>query len=117
MFRKLVILICLVSLCPAAAGAQDLAAIASQQPSSERAADREPAKEINLSPSVEKMTATILAANDMQGVQATEEQRPKKTHSGLTFKEFCEIHFGEYRWVYWVGAAAVLVAIHVVATD
>ena len=107
MYRKLTVFVCLVSFCPAAAGAQELALAVNAQPVQEQPATSEPAKEINLVPPLER-----LAANDQQMTKSAEEQRPRRTHTGLTFKEFCEIHFGEYRWIYWVGAAAVLVAIH-----
>ena len=110
MFKKLTIIACLVSFSPAAAGAQELALLASSQPAVEQS--------VNLSPPVYKLAATtVLAANDTQGNQITEAQRPRKTHAGLTFKEFSEVHFGEYRWIYWVGAVAAIVALHVVVAD
>jgi hypothetical protein len=96
-----------MSMVPAAAGAQDVALLAQAQPAQEAPAT------VNLMPQ-ENRAGVTLAANDMQG---TREERPKKTHTGLTFKEFCDVHFGEYRWVYWVGAVAAIVAIHVVAVD
>lgn len=114
MFRKFAILACLISFSPAAVGAQDVALLANAQPVQERAA--EPARPVNLMPSEER-ALTLLAANEVQGIQGGQEQRPKKTHTGLTFKEFCEVHFGEYRWVYWAAAVAGIVAIHVVAAD
>lgn len=114
MFKKLTVLVCLMSFCPAAVGAQEAASLQTPQPVQERAA--EPARTINLMPTEERAT-TLMAANDVQGTQAAQEQRPRKTHSGLTWKEFCEVHFGEYRWVYWAGAVAAIVAIHVVAAD
>ena len=116
MFRKLTILVCLVSFCPAAAGAQDLALIVNSQPAVEGAAGREEAREVNLTPSMDRLSA-VVAANDQQGNQMVEVQRPKRTHTGLTMREFCEVHFGEYRWVYWVGAVAAIVALHVVVAD
>ena len=113
MFKKFTVLACLISLCPAAAGAQEVAVLLNSQPAQERQA--EPAKTLNLMPTEER-ALTLMAANE-QGAQATREQRPAKTHHGLTWKEFCEVHFGEYRWVYWAGAVAAIVAIHVVAAD
>lgn len=113
MFRKLTVFICLLSLSPAAAGAQDLALLVASQPA-QRSADSAPARAINLSPPVDRGPAVLVAANDLQGSSTAEEQRPARTHTGLTFKEFCEVHFGEYRWVYWVGAVAAIVAIHAV---
>jgi len=116
MFKKLTILVCLISFCPAAVGAQDLAAIKQSPLAAESGTELQPARQIDLSLPPARQAATVLAANDAQGNQSPATERPRKTHTGLSFEEFCEIHFGEYRWVYWVGAAAVLVAIHVVAT-
>jgi len=116
MFRKLTILVCLISFCPAAVGAQDLAVLKQSSPAIERTAEQNPAREIDLSlPVARQQAATILAQNDTQGAQAVATERPRKSHTGLTFEEFCEVHFGEYRWIYWVGAAAAIIAIHVVA--
>ncbi|WP_129125481.1 hypothetical protein [Geomonas oryzae] len=107
MLKKSAILVCIISMVPAAAGAQEVTTLAQAQPAEEAPAT------VNLMPR-ENRTGVVLAANDVQG---TREERPKKTHTGLTFKEFCDVHFGEYRWVYWVGAVAAIVAIHVVAAD
>jgi len=115
MFKKLTILVCLVSFFPAAVGAQDLAVLKQSPLAAERTTELQPAREIDLSLPAARQAATVLAANDAQGSQTAAAERPRKTHTGLTFEEFCEVHFGEYRWIYWVGAAAVLVAIHVVA--
>lgn len=114
MFRKLVVLACIVSFCPAAAGAQDAALLLRSQPGQEQAA--EPSKAVNLMPARDP-AVTLVAANDVQGVQAAQEQRPRKTHTGLTFKEFSEVHFGEGRWIYWAGAVAALVLLHVAVAD
>lgn len=113
MFKKIAILACLVSFAPAAAGAQDVALLANAQPAQQ---STEAQKTVNLMPR-EDRSATVVAANDVRGTQPAGEERPRKTHTGLTFKEFCDVHFGEYRWVYWVGAVAAIVAIHVVAAD
>lgn len=115
MFRKLTILVCLVSFFPAAAGARDLALLVNTQPALEQSADREASREVNISPPLEKRATNMPAANDTQGNLTADEQRPRRTHTGLAFREFVDVHFGEYRWLYWVGAAAVIVAIHVVA--
>lgn len=117
MFRKLTIFVCLVSFSPAAAGAQELALVANTRPSQERPADQAPAREINLSIPMDTQAAMLVAANDLQANQMTEAQRPRKTHTGLTFSEFVDVHFGEYRWVYWAGAVVALVALHVVVAD
>jgi hypothetical protein len=116
MFKKLTIIMCLLSFCPAAVGAQELAALQQSAPVAEQSGVVQVAKEVDLSLPAARQAATIMAANDVQGTGVASE-RPRKTHTGLTFQEFCEVHFGEYRWIYWVGAAAVLVAIHVAAAD
>jgi hypothetical protein len=118
MLRKLTILVTLLSFFPAAVGAQDLAVLGQSPLAIERPADQQPAPEINLSPRLDRQAAAnILAANDLQGGQLAAAEQPRKTHYGLTFKEFCEVHFGEYRWIYWAGAVAALVALHVVVAD
>ena len=113
MLRKLTILVCLLSFCPAAAGAEDLGVLKQSPLTTERSPDLQPATEIDLSIPVARQAATVMAENDTQPGQMAATERTRKTHTGLTFQEFCEVHFGEYRWLYWVGAAAVIVAIHV----
>ena len=115
MFRKLTILACLMSFSPAAAGAQDVALLLNSQPVRERASEPTPA--VNLMPTEDRQARTLVAANDMQGTQSAQEQRPRKTHHGLTFSEFADVHFGEYRWIYWVGAVAAIVVLHVAVVD
>ena len=114
MFKKLTIMVCLVSFCPGAAGAQDLVleqphALGAPIPGRPATGPRE----LSLSPAIPGQAATVLAANEMQACEPAAEQT--KTHAGLSFKEFCEVHFGEYRWIYWAGAVAAIVAIHLVA--
>jgi hypothetical protein len=113
MLRKLTIIACFLSFSPVAAGAQELAVLVNSQPAQQSPATLQPAREVDLSPPAARQ-ATVVAANDLVG-NTSAEQRPRKTHTGLTFQEFCEVHFGEYRWIYWVGAAAIIIGIHVVA--
>jgi hypothetical protein len=120
MFRRLVILVCLISFIPAAAGAQEAAVLLNSQAAVQRAAEREPSAEVTLQASAaEAQGATVLAANDAQPCppcsQASE--RSKKTHSGLTWDEFVDVHFGGYRWVYWAGAVGAIVLLHVLVAD
>ena len=117
MLRKLTIFVCLISFCPAAAGAQELALVVNAPPALEQTAQREPVRELNLMPQLERKAATVVAANEPQVSPMPEMQQPRRTHTGLTFKEFCEIHFGGHRWIYWAGAAAALVAIHVAVAN
>jgi hypothetical protein len=115
MFRKLMIFVCLISFSPAALGAQGLPALADQSGASaseERAGG--PAN-LNLSPPPARDSGMVqLAAND-RTADCAESPRPHKTHSGMTFKDFAEVHFGEYRWIYWVGAVTGIVLLHVLA--
>jgi len=118
MFKRLIVLLCLMSFCPAAVHAQDLAPLkesltaAVAQTSTEK-----PVREVDLSIPVAFQKATVLAANETRGGQMAEPERQRKTHTGLTFQEFVDVHFGDYRWVWWAGAAAILVVIHVAAAD
>lgn len=115
MFRKLTVLICLISFSPAAAGAQELTAMANSAQAAVEQAAVEPSAEVNLYPAPAKQSPQlVVAANDQQDC-TSEAPRPHKTHTGLTFKEFAEVHFGEYRWVYWVGAVTGLVLLHAFA--
>jgi len=118
MFRKLTVLICLLSFTPVAAGAQELALIANAQPALERTAEQAPARELNLMPAQATSDRIMVASSHLSGDKmAAEEQRPRRSHDGMTFKEFAEVHFGEYRWIYWAAAVAGIVAIHVFAAD
>ena len=116
MFRKFIVLICLLSFFPAAAGAQELALLDKAQPALEMTSGQTQPAPINLSAPMPKDEAFVVAANDYQSTKMTEE-RPRKTHTGLTFQEFVDVHFGGYRWVWWAAAVAGIVAIHVVAAD
>lgn len=111
MFRKLVVLLCLLSFFPAAASAQDLAQLNAAQPALEMNADQTLPASINLSAPMPKDEVLVLAANDQQSAKMTEE-RPRKTHTGLTFGEFVDVHFGDYRWIWWAVAVGGIVAIH-----
>ncbi|MCM0081429.1 hypothetical protein L4X63_07490 [Geomonas sp. Red32] len=115
MFRKLMVVICLVTFIPAAAGAQELGRLASQQPVEQTAAVT-PVKASTV-PSPQMAAAQVMAANDCTdpATGATEVKEPRRSHSGMTFRDFVDIHFGEYRWIYWVGAAGALVALHAFA--
>jgi hypothetical protein len=117
MFKKLTVLVCLVSLAPAAAGAQDVALLTTTAPAAAEAsaAGNQPAREVDLSPPLRlHQDGMVVAENDSQQKQMTgEEERPRRTHEGLTFKEFVDIHFGGHRWIYWAVAAAALIGLHV----
>jgi hypothetical protein len=44
--------------------------------------------------------------------QAVKEEQQTRKHS---WDNFLEVHFGGYRWLWWAGAGAALIAIHVAA--
>jgi hypothetical protein len=117
MFRKLTIIICLISFCPAAVGAQELAAVAGSQVVAEQTTEKLPNKEMNLSLPVNKYpTDKLVSADNRNASDAVKSEEPKKEKSsGMTFKEWADIHWSNYRWVWWAGAAAALVALHVFA--
>lgn len=113
MFRKLTVLICLLSFCPAAFGAQELAGVATPPPVVGQQSQQRP---LNLNPPAGLYAAdTTAAAEEMKCSDSVKGEEPKKVKSSLTFSEWSEIHFGDYRWVWWVGGAAVLGALHVFA--
>lgn len=117
MFRNLTVLICLISFSPVAAGAQELAVLAAAtQPAVEQPAKDGAGRAVDLSLPVQKEAPPpLLAANDRQAGEPADAPRPHKTHTGLTFREFVDVHFGEYRWIYWVGAVTGIVLLHVLA--
>jgi hypothetical protein len=121
MFRKLVILVCLISFIPAAAGAQEAAVLLKSQAAVQRAAEREPSAEVTLHASAAAAQgATVVAANDAQPCppcSQAEGERTRKTHTGLTWDEFVDVHFGGYRWVYWAGAVGAIVLLHVLVVN
>lgn len=107
MLKKTVLLLCLITFVPVAAGAQTVAPTP--------ASSTQASSDVDLS-SPPTPPATALVAQNLAGDAPAAEQQgqqPKKFHSGLTFKEWCEVHFGENRWIYWAGAAAGLVLFHV----
>ncbi|MEI6826285.1 MAG: hypothetical protein WCK54_11865 [Desulfuromonadales bacterium] len=117
MLKKLTVFICLLSFAPAAVNAQGIAAIAA----SPVAADSVPAQAgalpeqaLDLSlPAARSEVILLAAADTSQGAAtASAPEQKKSQHSSFNWGNFAEVHLGDYRWVWWVGAAAVLIAIH-----
>jgi len=108
MFRKLIVVVCLLTFTPIAVGAQELAGLAAPVASAQTAAI--PNKDLNLAASTEKVIREKQDALAIKG----EEPAQSKT-SGLTMGEWADIHFSNYRWVWWLGGAIVLGALHAVA--
>jgi hypothetical protein len=76
---------------------------------------------LSLSPS-SSGTLSLAATESQQPHPGLEKEpaRPAEARSEARSKGGCnfwDIHFGGYRWLWWAGAAAVLIAIHVAATD
>lgn len=121
MFRKLTIVICLISFAPAAVNAQALAALAASPSTAGITAENTSASvpETNLSLPAERSTAVLLAAaeSSQRAAMVSAPEQKKESRSAHSWDNFVDVHFGDYRWVWWVGAAAILVGIHVVAAD
>ena len=120
MFRKLTIIICLISFVPAAVSAQGIALPVSQSSGVETATEMPalPGQGVNLSLPAERSNVVLMAAAETtQGaaMKSAPEQKSeaRKTHS---WDNFVDVHFGDYRWVWWAGAAAILIGIHVAAS-
>jgi hypothetical protein len=116
MLRKLTVFICLLSFAPAAVNAQGIAALAVSPVAVESAPASPPERTMDLSlPAAARSAVVLMAAADTpQGTApapATEQKKAEK-NSSFHWENFAEVHLGDYRWVWWVGAAAVLIAIH-----
>jgi hypothetical protein len=114
MFHKLTIVFCLISLAPSAVSAQEVASLMSP-PSATTDAPVEntssPVRMINLSPPAE--TVLIAAGQSQESeVQKSPPEQKRESRSSFNWGNFAEVHLGDYRWIWWVGAAAVLIAIH-----
>ncbi len=121
MFRKLTIVICLISFAPAAVNAQGLAALAASPAAAGLTADSPApsAPATNLSLPAERTKAVLLAAADssQSAAMVSAPEQKKESRSAHTWDNFVDVHFGDYRWVWWAAAAAVLIGIHVAAAD
>jgi len=121
MFRKLTIVICLISFAPAAVNAQSLAALAVSPSSVASAAENTvpSAQESNLTLPSSRSSAVLLAAaeSSQRSAMVTAPEQKKESRSAHSWDNFVDVHFGDYRWVWWAGAAAILIGIHAVAAD
>ena len=116
MFRKLIVVLFLVSFAPAAVSAQGVVSVAAQPASVMPAAEKAlpSGGELDLSLPAERPAVMLLAAAESSQAVAMEKapeqkQESRRSHS---WDNFLDVHFGGYRWVWWAGAAAILVAIH-----
>lgn len=116
MFRKLIVVLCLVSFAPAAVSAQGLVSVAVQPaavvPVTEKASQQ--GGELNLSLPAERPAVMLLAAAETSQAVAMENapEQKRESRSSHSWDNFVDVHFGGYRWIWWAGAAAILVAIH-----
>jgi hypothetical protein len=122
MLRKITVLICLLSFAPAAVNAQGIAALAASPVPVESAtapATVLPGQTLNLSLPAAQSDVILMAAADTSQSPATTSapEQKKSQHSSFNWGNFAEVHLGDYRWVWWVGAAAALIAIHAGAGD
>jgi len=121
MFRKLTIVVCLISFGPVAVNAQGLAALAASPAAIGLAAEnRAPSSpEANLSLPVERSATVLLAAaeSSQRTAMVNAPEQKKESRSAHSWDNFVDVHFGDYRWVWWAGAAAILIGIHAVAAD
>lgn len=109
MFRKLTVFICLLSFTPAAFGAQQLAGIAGSPVVSDQRIEQRP---LNLTPPQSLPAEKLMVAENLKNSDSLKAEEPKKAKPGLTFGEWADVHFGDYRWAWWAGGAAVLVGLH-----
>jgi hypothetical protein len=117
MFRKLTVVLCLISFAPAAVGAQGLAALAAP-PVAVAAAPETSAPATLALPAKPSESIVLASADAPQGTSAAHAPEGKKaSHSSFNWGNFAEVHLGDYRWVWWVGAIAALAVIHVGAKD
>lgn len=114
MLKKLTIFICLLTFAPAAVNAQGIAALAASPVAVESLtapATTPPGQALNLSLPVAQAKVILMAAADTSQGTAKEQKKEEKK-SSFHWENFAEVHLGDYRWVWWVGAAAALIAIH-----
>lgn len=117
MLRKLTVFICLLSFAPAAVNAQGIAAFAAKSVAVESAslpatALSEQAMDLSL-PATRSEFILMAAADTSQGAAtASAPEQKKSQQSSFNWGNFAEVHLGDYRWVWWAGAAVALIAIH-----
>lgn len=114
MLKKITVFICLLSFTPIAVNAQGIAAIAASPVAveSQAAGPSNSAMDLTL-PAARSEVILLAAADTSQGAAAASAPEQKKSqHSSFNWGNFAEVHLGDYRWVWWVGAAAALIAIH-----
>jgi len=121
MFRKLTIAFCLISFTPFAVGAQGLTTLDTPPAAVAAARDLPPStgQDINLSLPAASSTTMLMAAADTSksAAMVNTPDRKSESRSAHSWDNFVDVHFGDYRWVWWAGAAAILIGIHAAAAN
>jgi hypothetical protein len=120
MFRKLIVVVCLLSFLPAAVGAQGLTAIAAAPAATVSATGENSAptsEQLNLILAAEKSATMLVAAADTSKNEATKAapEQKRESHSSFDIRNFADVHLAEGRWIWWAGAIVLLAAIHIAA--
>ena len=117
MFRKLTVIMCLISFIPAAVSAQGLTTAVPQLSAVGSEKSTLPVQDVNLSLPAERSESVLMAAAETsQGTaMGSAPARKSESRSSHSWDNFVDVHFGDYRWVWWAAAAAILVGIHVAA--
>jgi hypothetical protein len=73
-----------------------------------------PEQAMNRSLPTARSEVILMAAADtsQDAVMASAPEQRKSQHSSFNWGNFAEVHLGDYRWVWWAGAAVALIAIH-----
>lgn len=114
MLRHLALLVFFIAILPSAVGAEAIAPLV-QAAATTGPAPQQPAAEPRLVASIASQAAQM-AVNAPQDTSLTE-AAPKEPGSCGGLKNWIDIHWGGYRWIYWAGAALALVALHVAVAD
>ncbi len=114
MLRKLTVFICLISFAPAAVNAQGIVVGTASPVAVESSVAPAPERTMDLSlPAARSEVVLMAAADTSQGAATAPAPEQKKSeHSAFNWGNFAEVHLGDYRWVWWAGAAVALIAIH-----
>ncbi|MDD2897197.1 MAG: hypothetical protein PHI31_00655 [Desulfuromonadaceae bacterium] len=113
MLRTLTVVLCLLSFIPAAVGAQGLSTLAVPPAIAEPASEKPTALAPSVNLSLPAATVQIAAAETTDGTatKSAPEQK-QQSRSSFNWGNFAEVHLGDYRWIWWAGAAVALIAIH-----
>lgn len=110
MIKRITLYFCLCSFFPVAVGAQELSLQGKGGSLSDPAAAGSALQSDRaLSPNREERQT--IALNEATPTPAADREARKGDCGGL--RNWAEIHWGGYRWIWWAGAAAALIGLHV----